>query len=212
MQSRPLVLAAVCMALIVAVGMYGMTLGSFPLPLSSVAEGVLGIGSRDADFIVRTLRLPRVFTATVQTHHAVMRINDPAALLLHVANAIARADDAYKVTALDALGSDRLALLIHQPNGKVLRIERVVPPVMFAPDERREQQALSEYIISLNAPGTYTGPPPSVPDRKPPIAGVETDLEGRIWVRRGVPGEKSAPRPAFSSAPARAISMMRSSV
>jgi putative two-component system response regulator len=55
--------------------------------------------------------VPRHLAATVQTHHGVMRMNDPAALLLHVANGIACADDAYKVAALDALGSDRLALL-----------------------------------------------------------------------------------------------------
>ncbi|MGB7922752.1 MAG: HD domain-containing phosphohydrolase [Pyrinomonadaceae bacterium] len=62
-------------------------------------------------WILESCGLPRALTATVQTHHDVMRINDPAALLLHVANAIARADDAYKVAALDSLGSDRLALL-----------------------------------------------------------------------------------------------------
>jgi putative two-component system response regulator len=55
--------------------------------------------------------LPRQLTALVQTHHDVIRINDPGALLLHLANVIAHADDPYKVTALDALGSDRLALL-----------------------------------------------------------------------------------------------------
>lgn len=62
-------------------------------------------------WILESCGLPRALTATVQTHHDVMRINDPTALLLHVANAIARADDAYKVAALDSLGSDRLSLL-----------------------------------------------------------------------------------------------------
>jgi HD-like signal output (HDOD) protein len=62
-------------------------------------------------WILESCGVPRLLTATVQTHHDVMRMNDPAALLLHVANAVARADDAYKVTALDALGSDRLALM-----------------------------------------------------------------------------------------------------
>ena len=64
-----------------------------------------------SQWILESCGLPRALTATAQTHHDVMRINDPAALLLHVADAIARADDAYKVVALDALGSDRLALL-----------------------------------------------------------------------------------------------------
>ena len=64
-----------------------------------------------SQWILESCGLPRLLTATVQTHHDVMRMNDPAALLLHVANAVARADDTYKVAALDALGSDRLALL-----------------------------------------------------------------------------------------------------
>ncbi|HEX8653536.1 MAG TPA: HD domain-containing phosphohydrolase [Pyrinomonadaceae bacterium] len=62
-------------------------------------------------WILESCGVPRLLTVPVQTHHDVMRMNDPAALLLHVANAVARADDAYKVTALDALGSDRLALM-----------------------------------------------------------------------------------------------------
>ena len=40
-----------------------------------------------------------------------MRINAPAALLLHMANVIACAESPTEITALDALGSDRLALL-----------------------------------------------------------------------------------------------------
>ena len=64
-----------------------------------------------SQWILESCGLPRALTATAQTHHDVMRINDPAALLLHMADAIARSDDAYKVAALDALGSDRLALL-----------------------------------------------------------------------------------------------------
>jgi iron complex transport system permease protein len=62
---RPLVLSAIGIALIAAVGAFGMTLGSFPLPIADVLEGVLGIGSRDAEFIVRTLRLPRVLVAVL---------------------------------------------------------------------------------------------------------------------------------------------------
>ena len=62
-------------------------------------------------WVLESCGVPRSLTAVVQTHHDVMRINAPAALLLHVANAIAHADDHYKFTALDALGSDRLAML-----------------------------------------------------------------------------------------------------
>ncbi len=62
-------------------------------------------------WVLESCGIPRPLTAVVQTHHDIMRINAPAALLLHVANAIAHADDHYKFTALDALGSDRLAML-----------------------------------------------------------------------------------------------------
>ena len=40
-------------------------------------------------------------------HHDALRVNSPAALLLHVADA----ESLSEITALDALGSDRLALL-----------------------------------------------------------------------------------------------------
>jgi putative nucleotidyltransferase with HDIG domain len=55
--------------------------------------------------------LPRTLGAIVQTHHDAMRINAPSALLLHMANVIACADSPSDIVALDALGSDRLALL-----------------------------------------------------------------------------------------------------
>jgi putative nucleotidyltransferase with HDIG domain len=62
-------------------------------------------------WVLESCGLPHTLTSIVQTHHDVMRINTPAALLLHVADAIAHADTPYKVSALDPLGSDRLAML-----------------------------------------------------------------------------------------------------
>jgi putative nucleotidyltransferase with HDIG domain len=62
-------------------------------------------------WILAACGLPRDLTAAVQTHHDVIRIDNQVALLLHVANAIAHADAPFKVAALDALGSDRLAIL-----------------------------------------------------------------------------------------------------
>lgn len=55
--------------------------------------------------------LPRQLTVAVQAQQGLMRINDPAALLLHVANSVGGADAAYKVASLDNLGTDRGALL-----------------------------------------------------------------------------------------------------
>jgi putative nucleotidyltransferase with HDIG domain len=55
--------------------------------------------------------VPRALTSAVQTHHDVTRINAPAALLLHLANAIAHADDPFKVAALDTISTERLYML-----------------------------------------------------------------------------------------------------
>ena len=62
-------------------------------------------------WIVEASGLPREMASAVQTHHDAMRINSPVALLLHVADLVARASDSSELAALDALGSDRLAPL-----------------------------------------------------------------------------------------------------
>jgi response regulator RpfG family c-di-GMP phosphodiesterase/HD-like signal output (HDOD) protein len=60
---------------------------------------------------LEALGLPHVLGALVQMHHDALRVNSPAALLLHVADAIAVAESLSEIATLDALGSDRLALL-----------------------------------------------------------------------------------------------------
>jgi putative two-component system response regulator len=72
-------------------------------------------------WILESCGVPRILSAAVQSHHDVMRINAPAALLLHVANVIAHAKDPSEVKALDALGSDRLAML-HLSRGDLTKI------------------------------------------------------------------------------------------
>ncbi|MDT5121736.1 MAG: hypothetical protein QOC96_1218 [Acidobacteriota bacterium] len=72
-------------------------------------------------WILESCGVPRLLSAAVQSHHDVMRINAPAALLLHVANVIAHAKDPSEVKALDALGSDRLAML-HLSRGDLAQI------------------------------------------------------------------------------------------
>jgi putative two-component system response regulator len=67
--------------------------------------------AQTGQWALEALGLPRALGALVQTHHDAMRINAPAALLLHVANVIAYAESPSDITALDSLGSDRLALL-----------------------------------------------------------------------------------------------------
>ena len=62
-------------------------------------------------WLLEACGLPRQLCAAVQAHHDSVRINAPAALLLHVADRIARAESPSEVASLDALGSDRLAML-----------------------------------------------------------------------------------------------------
>ncbi len=62
-------------------------------------------------WVLESCGIPRALTVVVQTHHDVMRTNALAALLLHLANAIAQADDSYKLAGLDSIGTDRLYML-----------------------------------------------------------------------------------------------------
>jgi putative two-component system response regulator len=72
-------------------------------------------------WILEACGLPVSLAAAVQVHHDALRINAPVALLLHVADLIAKAEDPSHIAALDALGSDRLALL-HLSRGDLVRI------------------------------------------------------------------------------------------
>ncbi|HYI14991.1 MAG TPA: iron ABC transporter permease [Thermomicrobiales bacterium] len=58
-----LLFAVVTLLILVALATFAMTLGSYRIPFVDVARAVVGEGSADQEFIVRTLRLPRVFSA-----------------------------------------------------------------------------------------------------------------------------------------------------
>jgi putative nucleotidyltransferase with HDIG domain len=62
-------------------------------------------------WILESCGIQRELALIVQTHHDVMRINEPVALLLHVADVVASAANSSEIAALDQLGSDRLAML-----------------------------------------------------------------------------------------------------
>jgi hypothetical protein len=55
--------------------------------------------------------VPATFSFSVQAHHDIEHVNDPAALLLQVADAVAGVNDSSEMAGLDALAPDRLALL-----------------------------------------------------------------------------------------------------
>lgn len=64
-DTRVLGLVGAGLLALVAVGAWGMTLGSFRVPVDEVVRSVLGAGQREYDFIVLTLRFPRVLAAAL---------------------------------------------------------------------------------------------------------------------------------------------------
>ncbi len=55
--------SAIGLILLTLLTTWAMTLGSFPIPFADVVKSVAGRGSEDQEFVVRTLRLPRVLSA-----------------------------------------------------------------------------------------------------------------------------------------------------
>jgi HD-like signal output (HDOD) protein len=62
-------------------------------------------------WVLESCGVPRALAAAIQTHHDVDCANDPASLLLHVADRVAHADDPFKVAALDSISTERLYML-----------------------------------------------------------------------------------------------------
>jgi iron complex transport system permease protein len=60
---RVLALIGIAIASLLLLGAWGLTLGSFSLPLHEVVKALGGAGSRDANFIILGLRLPRLLAA-----------------------------------------------------------------------------------------------------------------------------------------------------
>lgn len=65
LDPRSMVVCLAVVAVTLAVGCWSISVGDFPIPLSDVVATIFGAGSDDADFIVRTLRLPRAVTAVL---------------------------------------------------------------------------------------------------------------------------------------------------
>ncbi|MGE0228709.1 MAG: FecCD family ABC transporter permease [Dehalococcoidia bacterium] len=62
---RTLAISGVAVVLLVALGASALTLGSYPLSVTDVIRAVAGSSSEDEEFIVRTLRLPRLLSAVL---------------------------------------------------------------------------------------------------------------------------------------------------
>lgn len=82
-----------------------------------------------------------------------------------------------------ALG-DHYAIDRHQPDGRVLRIARDAAAVPVAAGEKQDAEARA--IANMrNTDPDWRWNGPTIPDTKPPITGLYTAEDGRIWV--GVP-------------------------
>ena len=60
LDQRTIVVCAVLAALIVVVGLWSISVGDFPIPIRDVVATLFGNPTDDSEFIVGTLRLPRV--------------------------------------------------------------------------------------------------------------------------------------------------------
>ncbi len=59
-------------------------------------------------WVLESCGFPTKLAAAVQAHHDVARINSSVALMLHLANSIAHADNPYKVAAVEIIDNDQL--------------------------------------------------------------------------------------------------------
>lgn len=60
LDTRAVVVCCVLAGLVVAVGLWSISVGDFPIPIADVVATILGNPTDDSEFIVGTLRLPRV--------------------------------------------------------------------------------------------------------------------------------------------------------
>jgi len=100
--------------------------------------------------------------------------------------------DPTKEHALSPLGymivgvNDDYSFDIRWRDGRTVRIERTDEPVLYAPEERAEWEAVFDWHREAGYPVDLG----SVPDRKLPWASFLTDAGGRIWLRRHVEARK----------------------
>jgi iron-siderophore transport system permease protein len=61
-EPRSMVVTVVLLALTAGVFAWSLSVGDFPIPVGDVVRTLVGAGTSDSDFIIRTLRLPRGLT------------------------------------------------------------------------------------------------------------------------------------------------------
>lgn len=85
--------------------------------------------------------------------------------------------------------TDRYAVTLSSPDGKIRRVEREVAPVPVTSDERTDaEERITASMRNVDPTWRWSGP--SVPDVKAPIAGIFPADDGRIWVSVARQGER----------------------
>ena len=85
--------------------------------------------------------------------------------------------------------TDRYAVTLSAPHGKVMRIEREVDPVAVEDEERADAELIATANMRMTDP-TWRWSGPSIPSTKPFIRSVTAGDDGRIWVSVARPGER----------------------
>jgi hypothetical protein len=93
---------------------------------------------------------------------------------------------------------DKVGFLLADPKGTrpLLVAETVAEAVRYSAEERKEMEELEDFRQKMPRPM----PRRTIPETKPLANGAFTDIDGRIWVSRPGPGQKTKPRVVASFA------------
>lgn len=89
--------------------------------------------------------------------------------------------------------SGSYAITLGSPGRGAHRVERAVPRIPVAAEERRNYQELADAL--RRSPNVAPSGPVTVPAQKPYFRGIQSDLESRVWVDLHGPGETFEPPP-----------------
>lgn len=87
--------------------------------------------------------------------------------------------------------TDTYAFELRRPGGATLRVERGHRPVRLSRAERREWEGIAQHASRF----IRSGEVPEIPREKPAFKDIQTDADGRIWVRPYVPAVRNPEPP-----------------
>ncbi|HYV98848.1 MAG TPA: hypothetical protein VE967_15445, partial [Gemmatimonadaceae bacterium] len=96
--------------------------------------------------------------------------------------------------------TDKVGFLLSDPKRTAapIIVEAQVEPVKYTPEERKELEALEDFVQTMPRSGRPAPPRRVFGEIKPVAYGASVDVDGRIWVSRPGPAQKTKPRIAAS--------------